>query len=102
MVISQEIAIRSANESEARSHAPMLPEGLRVFRLEINAAAILADHGFEREAAIHVDGVAGVSDKRARGSSHWRVWQSRTVFGNHLACIASDERPFARLSLELE
>ena len=82
--------------------APVLAEGLGVFGLEVDAAAVLADDGFEGQAAVHVDGVAGAGHEGAGEAAHRRVRHRGAVLRDDLAGIAAGEAPFARLPLQLQ
>ena len=87
-VLAEEVGGVAANEGEAGGDSPVLSEAWRVLRLSVDAAAVLADHGFEGDAAVDVDGVAGVRHQgacRSRGSGRSR--RCVPMAGDHLAGV---------------
>src|SRR5471030_2304948 len=102
MVLADEIGRLTADHGKSGSDAPVLAEGLRVFGLEQDAVAVLANDGFERQAAIGVDGVAGMGYEGTGEAALRRESQRVAVRSDYLAGVAADETPFARLTFELE
>src|SRR5437870_13402967 len=101
MVLAQKVAVLPADQREARGHAPVLPDRLRVLRLQVDAAAVLADHGFEHETTVGVEGVPGARHEGPRRAAHGRVRYRRAVCRDYLSGIAADERPLAGLPFQL-
>src|SRR5471030_3482424 len=101
MVLADEIGRLTADHGKSGSDAPVLAEGLRVFGFEQDAVAVLANDGFERQAAIGVDGVAGVGYEGTGEAALRRKSQRVAVRSDYLAGVAADETPFARLTFEL-
>ena len=61
-ILAEEITHVAADQRQVQRGAPVLVERLGVLAFNPNAIAILPDGGFERDASIGVDGVAGSAE----------------------------------------
>ena len=90
---------RSAKPAVARQ---CWPKAWLYSALRYAPCAVLPHDGFERHAAIDVDGVAGARHYGARESTHGREAEGVAMLRGHLAGVSGDQRPLARLTLELQ
>src|SRR5262245_9410935 len=101
LVLPDEVVLVSREEHSRDRCAPVLSTRLRVLSLRVDAGAVLAHRGFERDVPVRVDRVRRAADDRSRQPAVGREGQRDALDRHRFTGIAGDEHPFAALPLDL-
>ena len=63
MILPDEVAVITTDQSQAESYPPVLAQELRIFAADPYAVAILPRRRFERDVSIRIDRITGPSQK---------------------------------------